>query len=162
MTEGTISYLIGCHQFFLHPLWVLIAWYKEYKEWPKFWELCCIFLHDVGHIGRQYLSNPEQKKNHWVLGARIALQLFGPKGFMLIAGHVSNSGFRKSRLFIPDKRSWVEVPLWWLKANYMVEDFGTDAAWPERWQKIVKENMKKGYPKDSHELYLENKGEHRL
>ena len=56
LSEGTKSYLIGSHQFLLHPIWVLLAWRLEYKSWPKWWEIICIFLHDIGICGRQYLS----------------------------------------------------------------------------------------------------------
>ena len=91
MTEGTKSYLFGCHQFFIHPLIVVIAWIKLYKKFPKFWELVCIFLHDIGHIGKNYLTNYEEKRQHWILGARIAKRLFGWKGYHLICGHTTQS-----------------------------------------------------------------------
>ncbi len=158
MKEGTISLLIGCHQFIMHPLCVLIAWHKEYRSWPKFWQLVCIFLHDVGHWGLDYLTDPEQKKRHWKLGAYYAYKLFGRKGFFFVAGHVTRSGFPRSKLYIPDKRSWLEAPNWWLKTNSIFEDFGN---WysenPAEWKNIVRENLDNGCPKGSHELYLERK-----
>lgn len=158
MKEGTISILIGCHNFIMHPLCVLIAWHKEYRSWPKFWELVCIFIHDIGHWGLDYLSDPEQKKRHWILGACWAQKLFGIKGYLFVAGHVTHSPFPKSKLYIPDKRSWLEAPNWWLRTNSWFEDFGN---WysedPGQWKKIVKENLDNGCPKGSHELYLERK-----
>jgi len=157
MTEGTKSYLIGCHQFLLHPIWVLMAWRLEYKSWPGWWEVVCIFLHDIGHIGKQYLSDPKQKAEHWKLGAKIADRLFGGKGFLMIAGHNTHSGYPRSRLYIPDKRSWIVAPMWWLYTNYWIEDFRTEAAWPRKWKKIIAENIRNNYPKSSHELYLENR-----
>ena len=141
----------------MHPLFVLIAWHKEYRSWPQFWELICIFLHDIGHIGKQYLSDPEQKAAHWRLGAKIALRLFGFKGYALIAGHAKHPTIPRSKLSIPDKKSWIVAPIWWLTLNCKIENFRTEAAWPKKWKEIVAENLKNGCPKDSHELYLENR-----
>jgi len=157
MSEGTISYLIGCHHFLIHPLCVLVAWVKEYRSWPSWWELCCIFLHDIGHIGKQYLTDPQEKADHWKMGARIAGKLFGRKGFLLVAGHTTQSGYPRSRLFIPDKRSWIEAPDWWLWSNHFFEDFGSDASKPHNWKRIVGENLRNGCPKGSHALYLEHR-----
>ena len=157
MTEGTKSYLFGCHHFFIHPLLVFIAWRKEYRSWPKFWELGCIFLHDIGHLGKQYLSDPDQKAEHWRLGAKIALRLFGFKGYALVAGHAKHPTIPSSKMFIPEKRSWLEAPDWWLWLNYWAEDFKSDAAKPKVWKKMVAENLQAGCPKDSHEMYLENR-----
>ena len=56
MSEGTISYLIGCHHFFFHPLWVLVAWYKEYRRWPKFWELDLFDLRQGGVVIGRFLN----------------------------------------------------------------------------------------------------------
>jgi hypothetical protein len=157
MSEGTISYFIGCHHFFLHPLFVLIAWVKEYRSWPDFYELCCIFLHDIGHLGKQYLSDPAQKAEHWKLGASIAGQLFGAKGFLLVAGHSKNSGYPRSKLFIPDKKSWIVAPGWWLRSNSWFENFGSAFTEPGRWKALCIENAANGFPKGSHEMYLEHK-----
>jgi len=157
MTEGTISYLIGCHSFLIHPLCVLVAWHKEYRRWPKFWELVCIFLHDIGHIGKQYLSDPKQKAGHWILGARIAGKLFGLKGFLMVAGHSKGTGYPRSALYVPDKRSWLEAPYWWLWLNYRAERFGPGITDPKEWKRVVAENARNGYAKGSHQLYLENK-----
>lgn len=157
MNEGTKSYLFGCHHFFIHPLLVLIAWIKEYKTFPKFWELICIFLHDIGHVGKQYLSDPKEKQKHWMLGADIAYKLFGLKGFYLIAGHTTQNSHPRSKLFIPDKKSWLIAPNWWLWLNYKIEDFQSEAAKPKAWKALVSENVKNGYPKGNHEMYLESK-----
>ena len=61
MKQGTVSALIGCHSI-IHGLVVLTAWYKLYGSWPKLWQMVCIFLHDIGHIGLDYLDDYEQKK----------------------------------------------------------------------------------------------------
>lgn len=160
MKEGTKSYLIGVHQFFLHPLWVLLAWRLEYGAWPKVWEIICIFLHDVGIIGKDYLSNDESKKTHWVRGAMIAERFFGWKGVTLIAGHTKDSKLPESKLRRPDKRSWLVCPIWFEWWNYWVEWHGTGlkATKPPVWRRLVADNLKKESMLDSHELYLNNRG----
>ena len=167
MTEGTKSYLIGCHQFLLHPLWVLMAWRLEYKAWPKWWQLICILFHDIGICGRQYMSDDTAKKGHWELGANISGDLvdalsnrssYYPNGhiaYLFCAGHApKESGYRQSALFIPDKRSFLVAPMWWKWWNYWVEGFKTTN--PIEWTKLVEENLKKDEPMASHELYLHN------
>jgi len=161
MTEGTKSYLIGCHQFFFHPLWVLIAWRLEYKSWPKWWEIICIFLHDIGICGRQYLSDDEAKKGHWKLGANltygIVLRYFrntkAISAYLLCAGHCpEESGFPESKLFRPDKRSYLVAPMWWLWWNYWTEKFKVTK--PREWKKAVAENLKREKPLGNHQLYI--------
>lgn len=153
MTEGTKSYLFGCHHFFMHPLFVLIAWVKLYRSWPKPWELACIFLHDIGHIGKQYLSDYNQKKTHWVLGAEIAYKLFGMKGYEMVAGHVTQAGVLRSKLYRPDKHSWVIAWKWWLELNRIVEP-QLQSATVEEFQTAVKENIESGYIHGNHDIYL--------
>ena len=155
MTEGTKSYLIGCHNFFFHPLWVLLAWKLEYKRWPKLWQIICIFLHDIGHLGINYLSDPKMKDRHLVLGAKIAKKFFGMKGFLFIAGH-TNSGYKRSLLWRADKRSWLVAPMWWLWSNYYIEwlSKGIKVTPPPEWKKIVKINFESDNQITNHELYL--------
>lgn len=162
MTEGTKSYLVGCHQFFLHPLWVLMAWHLEYESWPKWWEIICIFLHDIGICGRQYLSDDMAKKGHWEVGAararfmiwRLSKNTFkGLRAFDLCAGHCpEESRYPESKLSRADKRSWLVAPMWWLWWGYWVEGFeGTP---PPEWKRMVAENLKREKPLGNHELYL--------
>ena len=172
MTEGTKSYLIGCHQFLLHPLFVFMAWRLEYKSWPKWWEIVCIFLHDVGICGRQYLSDDKAKQGHWFKGAYIVGSIFGygkynrdhtqlvftdkpvlkRETFILCAGHCpKESGYMESKLSRADKRSWLVAPMWWLWWNYWVEKFITE---PHEWKRLVAKNLKNKNPIGSHELYL--------
>jgi len=117
MKEGTVSVLIGVHSP-LHAILVLIAWIKLYKKFPKFWELCCIFLHDIGHVGKDYLTSIEEKNLHPVLGAKIAKVLFGQKGYDLIIDHDRN---KKNRLYRPDKYSWYIAPTMLLYWDTIVE-----------------------------------------
>jgi len=152
MTEGTKSYLFGCHNFLIHPLCVLFAWKKHYRQWPMFWQIVCIFLHDIGICGMNYLS--VDKKGHWRKGAKIALKLFGRKGYLFCKGHTSENGF-KSKLWIADKKSWLIAPRFWLWCNYYIEGFKVIT--PPLWISLVKKELEKENPKGAHELYLSAK-----
>ena len=166
MTEGTKSYLIGCHQFLLHPACVLLAWRLEYKSWPKLWQIVCIFLHDIGICGRQYLSDEEAKKGHWENGVRLANRILSHFGvhfvdvLCFIAGHCpQESKYSESELFRPDKRSWLVAPMWWLWWNYWVEwsGKGIGVTPPPKWKQLVAENLKRKKPISNHDLYLQNR-----
>ncbi len=85
MQQGTVSVLFGCHSP-IHSVVVLVAWHKLYHRWPKFWQIVCIFIHDIGHWGTMYLDNPEEKERHSVLGAEVARNLFGDKGYEFCLG----------------------------------------------------------------------------
>ena len=178
MKEGTKSYLIGCHQFLLHPLWVLLAWRLEYKKWPRWWEIICIFLHDVGICGRQYLSDDNAKKGHWRKGAewsRYVMYRFTRNrspwiengrarwhnAFDFCGGHCpEESNYTVSKLSRADKRSWLVAPMWWLWWNYWVEwnSKGLKVTPPPIWKKLVAENLRRVRPLESHELYIRNRG----
>lgn len=157
-SEGTKSYLFGCHQFFIHPMCVLVGWLKVHGRFPAFWELCCIFLHDIGHWGKNYLTHYPEKREHWRLGAEIALRLFGLKGYLLIAGHTKSSGFPRSDLFLPDKVSWLVAPKWWLYSNRIVEP-QLKVATIDQFQSMVRENIRTGCTKGNHDIYLQYSGQ---
>ena len=177
MKEGTKSYLIGCHQFFFHGLWVLFAWRLEYKKWPQWWEIICIFLHDVGICGRQYLSDDKAKIGHWMLGAwwsyLIVWKLsknpyLGHLAAWTCAGHCPKESslphlpVMESKLSRADKRSWLVAPMWWLKLNYYTEWHGKGLGVnlyhaTAGWQKLVAENLRRVKPLESHELYIRNR-----
>ncbi len=172
MTEGTKSYLVGCHQFFIHPLWVLMAWRLEYKSWPKWWEIICIFLHDIGVCGRQYLSDDKAKKGHWLKGADIAIKIVWMlkrgrgslplqfETYDFCAGHCpEESGYPESKLSRADKRSWLVAPIWWLWINYYIEwhGKGIGVTPPHLWKKLVAENLRRAEPIGNHELYIRNR-----
>lgn len=158
MTQGTISILIGCHSP-IHSIMIVVAWCKLYKRFPKFWELVCIFLHDIGHYGLNYLDDFEQKKRHWVLGANIANKLFGKKGYDLLAGHCSHSGHTISALYKADKYSWHLAPCFWLRWNNTVEPklrMGYTSAEAVRLFKAkVKQSVESGEYTSTHLMYLE-------
>lgn len=173
MTEGTKSYLFGCHQFFFHPLWVLLAWRKHFGRWPAWWQVICIFLHDIGICGRNYLSG--SKDGHWRLGAKWSAKIVWwltpqrekeglaesswRRAFLLCAGHTTESRyFPKSDLFWADKKSWLVAPLWWLWWNFWIEGFGTKygVTAPQEWRQMVRANLATVEPKGSHQLFVEN------
>ncbi len=122
ISQGTISVLVGCHSP-IHSILVLMAWIKLYKKWPKFWQIVCIFLHDIGHFGLNYLSDYEQKKMHWRRGATIACKLFGSKGFLFVAAHDINTihQYNEHPLYRSDRYSWSIAPYCWLYSNCIFE-----------------------------------------
>jgi len=158
MKQGTWSVLFGCHSF-IHSLVVLVAWIKIYHSIPSWWQVICIFLHDIGHWGMDYLDDYEQKKQHGVLGARIAKCLFGQKGYDLIIGHNPYNGSPRSVLFYPDKYSWVIAPIWWLISNTYFEPKLKRRGSTRResalmFQSAMKKNVDNGYKELGHEIYL--------
>ena len=160
MKQGTKSVLFGCHSP-VHSVLVTVAWRKLYGSWPKLWQIVCIFLHDIGHLGTDYLDNYEEKKWHWELGAQIARKLFGYKAFLLVAGHSSH--YRTpSALYKADKYSWYIAPRIWIWLNTFAE--------PElrvgmgRWEAVndfkanVKKSIESGKWEETHQFYLERSG----
>lgn len=159
MRQGTVSILFGCHSI-LHSIFVLLAWRKLYNRWPEPWQVICIFLHDIGHWGTNYLDNLDEKKSHWRLGARISLNLFGLKGWKLVAGHCIYSGEPKSELYKPDKYAFLIAPKWWLYTNLIFEP-KIKRVGISRWkhlkmfQEEVKKSIETGIFKSNHDIYLE-------
>jgi len=156
--QGTISVVIGSHSI-LHSFFVWRAWSILYKRYPTFMETICILLHDIGHWGKDYLDNLEEKRKHWELGARIARKLFGEKGFLLIAGHDRYSGYPKSFLYKADKYSWYITPYWWIYSNNIIEPkikcgmSNKDAV--NQFRRWVKESIESGEFRPSHDMYIE-------
>ncbi len=180
MTEGTISYLVGCHQFAMHPLQVIRAWRAEYGTWPKWWQTISIICHDIGVCGRQYLSDDNAKIGHWKLGARMACRIvravarlrkdkylanfYAKLAWYTCAGHCpEESGFPESRLSRADKRSWLVAPMWWMWSNYYVEWHGRNIGVtpPPEWRRLVAENLQRERPLGNHQLYLRNRKAYR-
>lgn len=160
--QGTLSVLLGCHSP-IHSFMVLIAWVKIYRRLPCLWQVACIFLHDIGHWGKDYLDNYEEKKKHGELGAKVAYKLFGQKGYDLIAGHNPYNGTPKSMLFEPDKYSWVIAPTVWMMTNTWFEP-KLQRRGCTRWQSAVmfkqamKDNMDSGFKELGHDIYLKQWG----
>lgn len=177
MTEGTKSYLIGCHQCLMHPLQVIRAWRLEYGEWPHWFEIIGIILHDFGICGRQYLSDDRAKFGHWRRGAGLARDIvrwlciklktsdseraiLTMGTYYLCAGHCpEESGSQESKLSRADKRSWLVAPMWWMWLNYYVEwhGKGIGVTPPPVWRKAVAENLQREKPLGNHELYLRSR-----
>lgn len=159
LRQGTISVLFGCHSL-VHCLMVIRAWHILCGRWPEGWELVCILLHDIGHWGKNYLDDYEEKKKHSNLGARIARRLYGQRGYDLVAGHNPHSGVPRSALFSPDKYSWVIAPTWWLVSNAIFEPklkrAGHSRVESARmFKRAMAENLRQNWGKTGHDIYLE-------
>jgi len=120
--------------------------------------MLCIFLHDIGHWGLNYLDDYEQKKEHWKLGAKIAGKLFGYKGWWICAGHCSHSGIPNSPLYKADKYSWHMAPEWWLYTNALFEPklrMGYSRIQAvRRFKENVRESIESGVFRSTHSMYL--------
>lgn len=153
MKEGTKSWLFGCHSI-IHSFVVMKAWRELYGRWPRLWQIVCILFHDIGYIGRNYISE-QDNDGHAELGARICKRWFGDKAWYFILGH-SSSSIRKfsipvSKLEAPDDYSWIIAPAWWLRWNTIVEP----QLHAEVWREAVKRNWATGRKKDGFELAKE-------
>jgi len=162
MSPGTRSWLFGCHSP-SHSILTTVAWRKLYGTWPAPWELACIFLHDIGHVGTNFWDNVEEKNNHWQLGAEIAGCLFGDDGYKLCAGHDANSGLPQSKLHKPDKYSRLLEPAWLLVLERIIEPeirraggFHGIAEFRER----LRKNIDSGKFNPTHDIFLEMSQEH--
>ncbi len=162
MKQGTWSVLLGCHSP-IHSIIVFAAWHKLYRHYPNFWQTVCIFLHDIGHWGKNYLDDYELKKQHGELGAKVARFLFGQKGYDLVNGHNSYNSDKRSLLFEPDKYSWVIAPTWWLISNTLFEPKlirkgNTRKESALMFKNAMKKNMDSGFIELGHEIYLKQWG----
>lgn len=70
MKVGTKSVLFGAHCFFLHPIFVALAWINLYgfPFDPRIW--VAFFVHDIGYWGKPNMDGPEGE-THVELGAKI-------------------------------------------------------------------------------------------
>ena len=129
MKVGTKSILFGAHCFFIHPIFVFIAWWKLYGfPWdPRLW--VAFFVHDLGYWGKPNMDGPEGEA-HPELGAKI-MSIFDwcprPMGEMhskLGAGtwrfftlfhsrfYAKKLGYNPSRLCAADKLATCITPRW--------------------------------------------------
>lgn len=136
---------------------------KFYKRLPNFWQIVCILLHDIGHWGKDYLNNYDEKKCHAELGTKVAKLLFGQKGYEFIAGHNAYNGNQRSQLYAPDKYSWVIAPVWWLMSNQIFEPKLIRKGYGRResaimFKEAMRENMKTGFKEQGHDIYLKQWG----
>lgn len=161
-SQGAMSVLFGCHSV-VHSVIVLLSWRIIYKSWPVLWQIVCIFLHDIGHWGFNYLDNSEDKKFHWCLGAHYAYKLFGWKGYKFTAGHCLSSNVGPSRLRLPDKYSWTIAPTIWLWFNNVAEPklirpgmsrWKSGLFWKQEMKAFVKSGKYETY--SAHDVYLDS------
>lgn len=115
MRVGTKSLLFGVHQFFLHPLFVAIAWKRLYG-FPKSFPLWIAFIvHDWGYFGKPNMDGPEGEA-HPELGAKIMTKLFGKEWgeFTLCHSRFYSRTLNKSfsQLCVADKLASVIYPTW--------------------------------------------------
>jgi len=162
MKQGTVSVLFGCHSV-VHSLIVIRAWRVLYGNFPNWWETVCIFIHDIGHWGKDYLDDYDEKKRHADLGAKIAKLLFGQKGYELVIGHNACNGQVRSKLYEPDKYSWVIAPIWWMITNTffepkLIRKSSTRRQSAVMFKEAMRENMLNGWQKRGHDIYLEQWG----
>ncbi len=119
MKIGTRSILFGAHQFLLHPLFVLIAWWKLYHQVPRLHEWAAILTHDLGYWGSPNMDGPEGERHPmktaywWVIefpegfGKKVAREIRGHSRF-----HATRAGVPLSRHFGADKASILYMPQW--------------------------------------------------
>ncbi|MDP2730300.1 MAG: hypothetical protein Q8O55_07450 [Dehalococcoidales bacterium] len=158
MRQGTVSVLIGCHSP-VHSYYVWKAWRKLYGKWPSFRETGCIAIHDIGHWGKDYLTDYEQKKRHWELGARVAKRLFGEYGYRMVAGHCEYAGIPLSPLYKADKYSWALAPYWWLMTHRTTEPKLARSNMKRsddvrKFMKEVRENVESGTWASTHSIWM--------
>lgn len=138
MNVGTLSVLVGVHQFILHPLLLALGWWKAYGfarvrigrrrvqratsawEWeyasllrPALW--VAFLVHDIGYLGKPNMDGPEGE-THPELGASIMRFLFGePWGdFVLLHSRYYAKKLERpvSPLCFADKWVIVLEPAW--------------------------------------------------
>jgi len=165
MRQGTVSIILGCHSL-VHSLIVFVAWCRLYHSPPNVWQTVCIFLHDIGHWGKDYLDDYEQKKQHAELGAKVSRFLFGRKGYDLVIGHNPYDGSPKSLLHDPDKYSWVIAPVWWMITNTLFEPKLQRRGSSRKesalmFKDAMKENWQSGFKELGHEIYLKQWGHYK-
>lgn len=118
MKIGTKSVLFGVHQFILHPIFVLRAWWICYESWPTWAEFCAIVTHDIGYYGMPNMDGPEGeehpervaawwRREHGSFGNEVAAIVLGHSRF-----HAAKNGLPLSKLFRPDKLATALYPKW--------------------------------------------------
>lgn len=114
MKIGTKSVLFGAHCFFLHPIFVAIAWIKLYgfPFDPRIW--IAFFVHDLGYWGKPNMDGPEGEK-HVEFGAKI-MRMFGEEWADFALYHsryyAKKNDAQPSKLCFADKLSFCVTPRW--------------------------------------------------
>jgi hypothetical protein len=104
MKVGTKSILFGAHCFFIHPIFVFIAWWKLYgfPKDPRLW--IAFIVHDWGYWGKPNMDGVEGE-THVELGARIMHKVFDKKGRIVNIG-------REQTIMLADEKRWHEFTLY--------------------------------------------------
>lgn len=68
MKIGTKSLLFGVHQFVIHPIMVLWAWWIIYRRFPCLYELCAIVTHDWGYWGLSKMDDEQGERHPEIIG----------------------------------------------------------------------------------------------
>lgn len=157
MKVGTKSVLFGAHCFFIHPIFVFIAWCKLYgfPFDPRLW--IAFFVHDLGYIGKPNMDGKEGEK-HVDFGARLMGILFGEKWADFSRYHsrfyAKKYGVNPSKLCIADKLAICLEPSWMYlpRANWSGEI--------KEYMNISKERESNGEPMNKYEsMKLSNKSQ---
>lgn len=114
MKVGTKSVLFGAHCFFIHPIFVLIAWMKLYgfPYDPRLW--IAFLVHDLGYWGKPNMDGLEGE-THVEFGAKI-MGLFGSEWANFSRYHsrfyAKKDSVQYSRLCVADKLAIALEPRW--------------------------------------------------
>lgn len=115
MNIGTRSLLYGIHAFYLHPFFVVRAWWKLYGFPTSFPLWVAFFVHDLGYFGKPNMDGTEGEQ-HPELGGRIMTRLFGPEWGDFTLCHSRHYARLKERNFsqlcVADKLASVLYPKW--------------------------------------------------
>lgn len=135
MKRGTLSILVGVHQFLWHPFTVWRAWKYLYKRNPTWIELVAIFCHDLGYWGKPDMDGVEGR-THPEGGANLACNIVYYVGRLvykkqsdavlmsesvreLCLWHSTHyaqlAGGQVSALYLPDKVCVLFDPPWFYK-----------------------------------------------
>ena len=114
MKIGTKSVLFGAHCFFIHPIFVFIAWWKLYgfPINPILW--LSFFVHDIGYLCKPNMDG-EEGETHVELGANI-MGIFGKKWANFSRYHsrfyAKKDNVKPSKLCHADKLAICLEPYW--------------------------------------------------
>jgi hypothetical protein len=121
VTTGTKSLLFGCHQFLIHPAFVLAAWWRLYGR-PSWRMALAILVHDWGYWGCEQMDKGPGERHAERMGWRV-LPWLGVAASTEILAHsrftARRLGVAPSRLCWADKlgTAWYPVWLWVLLAR---------------------------------------------
>lgn len=125
MKSGTKTILFGTHQFFIHPIFVFMAWLILYKRLPNRYEFLAILTHDLGYWGLPNIDG-EEGEEHPAIVYDFWMNFLRPKNGLTatwraiiseeVIGHSrfysNKTDFPLSKLFYADKLSVTLYPSW--------------------------------------------------